>query len=403
MTGAGRGRVAHIVPTDRIAHYLLRARLGRLQEAGYETTVLCGRAPAEGGMDFTESLRDAGLDVRIVPFAREIAPLTDWRCARALYGAARREGYDIVHSHNPKGGLLGPPATRLARGPAAVHTVHGFLFNEGSRGLRRAAAVAAERWTAAWCDHLLFQSAEDHQYALENKYKPGDRLHLIGNGIDDTRFDPALYPDGRRSRRSELGYGADDLVVGMVGRLVREKGFEEYFAMAGQLAASRPRSRFLVVGITEAEQSDAVDTGDLIRRHGLSGRCQVLEQRRDMPELYLAMDAAVLPSYREGIPRALMEASAMGLPVAATDIRGCREVVADGETGLLFPLGDQPAFVGAVTRLLEDVDLRRSLGAAGRRRMLEGFTEGATAERVARCYEGILADRRRDRSGPNQL
>jgi len=395
MADFGRGRVAHIVPTDRIAHYLLRARLIRLREAGYETAVLCGRAPSDGEVDFTESLRDAGLDVCCVPFAREISPLTDWRCARALYRAARCGGYDIIHSHNPKGGLLGPPATRLAGGPAAVHTVHGFLFNERSTGLRRAAAVAAERWTAAWCDHLLFQSAEDHQYALDNRYKPGDRLHLIGNGIDESRFDPALYPDGRRSRREELGFGADDLVVGMVGRLVREKGFEEYFAMAGQLAASQPRARFLVVGIAEAEQSDAVDPHELIRRHGLAGRCHVLEQRGDMPELYLAMDAAVLPSYREGIPRALMEASAMALPVAATDIRGCREVVAHGETGLLYPLGDQPAFAGAVERLLGSEGLRRTLGSAGRRRIIDGFTEGATAGRVAACYEGILAERQR--------
>lgn len=390
----GRGRVAHIVPTDRIAHYLLRARLARLQAAGYDTTVLCGRAAAEGGMDYAQALREAGIGVRIVPFAREVSPLDDWRCARALYSAARHGGYDIVHSHNPKGGLLGPVVTRLARGPVAVHTVHGFLFNESSRGLRRAAALAAERWTATWCDHLLFQSAEDHAYALEHRFKAPGRLHLIGNGIDETRFDPDLYPDGRRSRRLELGFGPDDLVVGMVGRLVREKGYEEYFAMAGQVAAQQPRARFLVVGITEADQWDAVDADGLIRRHGLGGRCRVLEQRLDMPELYLAMDAAVLPSHREGIPRALMEASAMGLPVVATDIRGCREVVADGETGLLYRLGDAPAFAAAVSRLLGDAVMRARLGLAGRRRILDQFTEGATADRVAACYESFLASRR---------
>lgn len=395
MTRPARGRVAHIVPTDRIAHYLLRTRLGRLQAAGYDTTVLCGRAPAEGDLDYAESLRELGIDVRIVPFAREIAPLTDWRCARALYGAARRGGYDIVHSHNPKGGLLGPAITRLAHGPAAVHTVHGFLFNEGSRGLRRAAALAAERWTAAWCDHLLFQSAEDCEYALQHRFKPPGRLHLIGNGIDEGRFDPGRYPEGRRSRRAELGFGPEDLVVGMVGRLVREKGFEEYFAMAGQVAAAHPRARFLVVGIIEAEQSDAVDPHEMIRRHGLAELCRLLEQRRDMPELYLSMDAAVLPSHREGIPRALMEASAMGLPVVATDIRGCREVVSDGETGLLYSLGDAPAFLAAVGRLLGDGELRARLGRGGRRRILEHFTESATADRVAACYERILADRGR--------
>jgi len=393
MDGPGRGRVAHIVPTDRIAHYLLRARLGRLRQAGYDTTVLCGRAPTEGERDYTESLRSVGIEVIEVPFAREIAPLTDCRCARALCAAARRGGYDIVHSHNPKGGLLGPMATRLARGPAAVHTVHGFLFNESSRPLRRAAAMAAERWTAAWCDHLLFQSAEDHEYARQHRFKPAGRLHLIGNGVDEARFDPDLYPAGRQSRRAELGLGAEDLVVGMVGRLVREKGFEEYFAMAGEVARTHPRAHFLVVAIAEPEQSDAVDADALVRRHGLGGRCRVLEQRSDMPELYLAMDLAVLPSYREGIPRALMEASCMGLPVVATDIRGCREVVAHEETGLLYALGDQPAFLEAVERLLVSHELRARLGGAGRRRILEHFTEAITADRVVACYDGILAAR----------
>jgi glycosyltransferase involved in cell wall biosynthesis len=275
-----------------------------------------------------------------------------------------------------------------------VHTVHGFLFNEGTRGLRRLAALAAERWTATWADYLLFQSAEDHRFAVARAYKPADRLRHVGNGVDEERFDPDRYPEGRASCRTELGLGDDAVVIGLVGRLVREKGVEEFFSMAGALSAADPRVHFLVVGITESDQSDAVDPHALAARHGLAGRCHILEQRHDMPELYLTMDLLVLPSYREGIPRALMEASAMGLPVVATDIRGCREVVADGETGLLYRLGDQDALVESVRLLVGDDGQRSRLGEAGRRRILGGFTEAATAERVAACYDSILATRR---------
>ena len=378
-------RIGHIVPTDRIAFLMLRARLMRLREAGFEVVVICG----EKG--YGDRLREIGLEILHIPFAREIAPLTDLRCAAALFRTLRREGFDIVHSHNPKGGLLGPAVGKMARAAAVVHTVHGFLFNENSRGAHNLLAHGAERWTARWCDHLFFQSAEDFAYARAQRFKAPGRLHLIGNGIDERRFDRGLHPRGREDKRRELGLEPGHLVVGMVGRLVREKGFGEFFAMAGRIAREFSQARFLVVGISEDDdQWDAVDPGELIRRHGIADRCLVLEQRSDMPELYLSMDLAVLPSYREGIPRALLEAAAMGVPIAASDIRGCREVIVDGETGLLFALKDVDAFAGAVRSLLRDPEKRRRMGEAGRRRILQSYTEGRTAARLIACYERIL-------------
>lgn len=387
-------RVAHVVPTDRIAHLLLRNRLGRLAAAGYEVHLLCGRAPDSGaarGVDYGRQLAARGVRVHYLPFARELAPLTDARCAAALLGAVRRGGYDLVHSHNPKGGLLGPPVARLAGAPHVVHTVHGFLFHDGITGLRRAAALAAERWTAHWSDHLLFQSEEDLEFARAHRFKDGARLHLVGNGIDPSHFDPGADPGAGAAKRAEIGLGADGLVVGTVGRVVREKGYEEFFAMAGRLARQGADVRFLVVGLFEPEQSDAVDPHALAAAHGVADRCVILEGRHDMPALYAAMDVFVLPSHREGLSRSLLEATAMERPTVACDIRGCREIVVAGQTGLLVPARDPAALAGAVERLLADPGLRRRLGAAGRRRVLERYTEGAVAERLMACYEGILS------------
>ncbi|MBM3280667.1 MAG: glycosyltransferase family 4 protein [Candidatus Handelsmanbacteria bacterium] len=381
-----RARVAHLSPSDRIVNLLLRPGLLRLQEAGFEVTVICGRV-AMG-----EELARTGLRVIYIPFAREIEPRTDWACARALYQVLRRERFDIVHSHNPKGTLLGPVVGQLARVPVVTHTVHGFLFHENTTGLVRGLAMGAEWWCARWCDHLLFQSEEDYGFALAQRFREPERLHLVGNGIDERRFDPEGYPEARRRKRCELGLEEWHLVVGMVARLVREKGYEELFAMAGQLARQFPQLRLLVVGITERDQWDAIDPQVLIAAHGLEGRCLVLEQRQDMPELYACMDVAVLPSHREGIPRAIMEAAAMGVPVVASDIRGCREIILHGESGLLFPLRDVEGLTTAVRRLLLDEGLRRRLGEAGRRRVLAHYTEARTAARVIACYERFLAE-----------
>jgi len=373
-------RVAHIVPTDRVA-YLMRARLMRLQEHGFSVSVVCG------DRGYVERLRQCGLDVIPIPFAREIAPWTDGRCMLALRRVLREGHFDIMHSHNPKGTLLGPITAQWARTPLVVHTVHGFLFNENSRGLHRAAAVAAERWCAVWSDHLFFQSEADYAYAVERRFKKPEALHLIGNGVDERRFDPSLYPDARRETRRALGVGADDLVVGMVTRLVREKGCIEFFAMAARVAKSNPRARFLLVGIPETkDQSDAVDALALARQYGVEERCVLLEDRQDMPELYLSMDLCVLPSYREGLPRCIIEAAAMGTAVAATDIRGCREVVKDGENGRLFPLKDVDGFSEVVAQLLADDAQRMRLAAAGRQQVQRAYTEAQVTARLVALY-----------------
>ena len=382
-------RIAHIVPTDRIAFFLLSARLAQLRQVGFDVTVICGKVA------FADELRSRGISVLHIPFAREIDPLTDLRCAWQLFRILRRERFDIVHSHNPKGGLLGPVVARMARAVNAastvvVHTVHGLLFNDETPALKRLLAIAAERWTASWCDHLLFQSGEDFTYALSHGFKPPDRLHLIGNGIDQTRFDRSKYPRAREQKRAELGWQKGHLVVGIVGRLVAEKGFPEFFAMAAILARKFAELRFLVVGITEPDQRDALDATQLSRQFGIQDRCTILEQRRDMPELYACMDVAVLPSHREGIPRAIMEASAMGVPVVASDIRGCREVIVDRETGILFPARDVASFVAAVESLLIDASLRRRLGEAGSKRVFGNFTDDRTVGRLTAFYDEVV-------------
>ena len=384
-----RARVAHIVPTDRIAFFLLSARLAQLRKAGFDVTVICGKVA------FADELRSRGIRVLHIPFAREINPIVDLRCAWQLLRILRRECFDIVHSHNPKGGLLGPVVASLARvanlvPTVVVHTVHGMLFNDQTPTWHRRLAIAAERWTAYWCDHLLFQSGEDFAFARRHRFKPPDRLHLVGNGIDQTRFDRSSHPRAREHKRSEMGWHEEHLVVGIVGRLVEEKGFREYFSMASTLARTFADVRFLIVGITEPDQRDSLDPALLSRQFGIEDRCTILEQRRDMPELYASMDVAVLPSHREGIPRAIMEASAMGVPVVASDIRGCREVIVHQETGILFPVRDVPSFVVAVKSLLNDAALRRRLGEAGSKRVFGNFTEDRTAGRLMAFYDDVV-------------
>jgi glycosyltransferase involved in cell wall biosynthesis len=386
-------RVLHVVPTDRITWLLLRRRLTRLAAAGCEIHVACGRAPDSGaadGVDYEAGLTALGFHLHYLPFEREIAPITDARCAIALFAEVRRGGYDIVHTHNPKAGLLGPPVAQLAGAPHVLHTVHGFLFHDHIAGLHRVAALAAERWTAGWSDHLLFQSEEDLEFARFHRFKCDERLHLVGNGVDEDYFDPDVDPEAGARIRAGYGWGTDAFVVGTVGRVVREKGFLEYFDMAGRIARSVPSARFLIVGIFEPEQSDAVDPFALARAHGIEDRCHITRGREDMPALYAAMDVFVLGSHREGLSKSLLEATAMARPTVTCDIRGCREIVVDGDTGLLAPVRDAAALTESVLALQQDESRRRRMGAAGRQRILALYTESVVAQRVLDVY-GALA------------
>ena len=179
----------------------------------------------------------------------------------------------------------------------------------------------------------------------------------------------------------------------MVTRLVREKGCVEFFEMAARVARQNRRARFLLVGIPERrDQSDAVDAQALARQYDVANRCVLLEDRQDMPELYMSMDLCVLPSYREGLPRCIIEAAAMGTPVAATDIRGCREVIIDGRTGALFPLRDVEAFSAVVNALLADGDRRAEWAQAGLLRVRERYMEEQVTARIVALYRRFAAD-----------
>ena len=257
---------------------------------------------------------------------------------------------DVVHTHNPKPGWLGRPAARAARVPAVVNTVHG-LYAQPTDGLALRSVVRVLERGAATCSHAeLIQNPEDTA-TLARWGVPERRLFDLGNGIDLGRFDRREAMEGeRRELRAEWGVSDKTPVVVTVGRLVAEKGFRELFEAHRRLRRSGSNHELVVVGPTEAGKADGLTeaevaeaTADGVRLVGFS----------DRPErYYAAADLFVLASHREGFPRAAMEASAMGLPVIATDIRGCRQVVDDDVSGLLVPVNDAAALEAALLSLI---------------------------------------------------
>ncbi len=384
-TSTRRPRVAHVTTVDLSLRYLLLNQLERIRDEGYDVVGISAAGPD------VATVQAHGIPHFAVPMTRRFTPFADLRALISLAALMRREKFDVVHTHTPKAGLLGQLAARISGVPVVINTLHGFYFHEGTKPLARRFYVWMERIAAKCSDSILSQNQEDIATAIEERIAPRELLHWLGNGIDIERFDRRrLSEEQLSSLRDELGLQPEAPVVGFVGRLVEEKGILDLLEAAALVAGTVPEVQLLIVGPYDEEKPDAIRP-DIAQRYGLADRCKFLGMRHDMPELYALMDMLVLPSYREGFPRAPMEASAMGVPAIATDIRGCREAVEHGVNGLLFPVGDVNALARALTELLSDEQRRLAMGAAGRAIAEERFDEQKVFARVLAEYERLLS------------
>jgi glycosyltransferase involved in cell wall biosynthesis len=380
-------KVAHITTIDLSLHYLLLNQLRTIQRAGYEVVGISAAGPD------VPALTAAGVRHIAVPMTRNFTPGADLRALARLYRVLRRERFTIVHTHNPKPGLLGQLAARLAGVPVVVNTLHGFYFHDHMPAHWRRFYIAVEQIAARCSDHILSQNREDMATAIRLGICPPAKLTHLGNGIDLTRFSrEQIDPAALAALRAALGLPAAGPVIGFVGRLVAEKGIRELLAAARQVLHERPTARFLIVGPVDQEKPDAL-TPAVAQEYGVAAACVFTGLRQDMPDLYALMDLFVLPSHREGFPRAPLEASAMGVPCVATDIRGCREAVEPGRNGVLVPLRDPTALARVMLNLLADPAQLRRLGAGGRDLALERFDERRVFERVLDTYGRLLAAR----------
>jgi glycosyltransferase involved in cell wall biosynthesis len=315
---------------------------------------------------------------------RAITPLSDLVSLARLYRYLRRERFAIVHTHTPKANLLGQLAAWLARVPIRVVTIHGFYFHDYMPRWRRRFYIWLERTSQGFAHWCFSQSREDMVTAARERICPQSKMHFLGNGVDLTLFRSEAHTESAARLRAELGFAPGAPVIGIVGRLTFEKGYREFIQAAAIIHRRHPEVFFVAIG-----PEDVIRCGDLYRLEGMEeiNACfRWLGMRLDMPRCYAIMTAFTLPSYREGMPRVVMEAAAMSLPVVATDIRGCRETVEPYETGLLVPRRDAHALARAVLELLDDPARAQAMGEKARRKAEREFDERFVFQHVEDAY-----------------
>jgi glycosyltransferase involved in cell wall biosynthesis len=377
-------RILELCAVDFTAYHLLRPLGDALRRAGHEVHFCCSPG------DLLDALEQEGFPVFALPIARSYDLSKHLVSLSRLYRFLRRTRFDVIHTHTPVAGLIGRVAARLARVPRVVYTAHGFYFHEGMGPSTRRLFVSLERFGGRLSDLVLVQSEEDYREALSERIMPRERLVHIGNGVDPTLFGREFNAGAAADERNALGL-KEGPVVGFVGRIVREKGVMEFIRAAANVRKAHPDAEFVMVGAPlESDRDDCwKHVSRLAEELGISDALFMTGYRRDVPVLLSLFDVFVLPSYREGMPRSLLEAMASGIPVVASDIRGCREEVDEGVTGLLVPPRDHERLGEAISMLLDSKERSRRMGRAARERVIERFDERKIVAHQVRLIEEL--------------
>lgn len=378
--GAPPIRVAHVTPARVSLEILMAHRLRLIREAGYVNTGISGDMTWVSIDDGSVLEEFIGLE----HLTRRWDPVSDIRAFWELLELFRDRKFDIVTTYGPKPGVLGRIAARVAGVPAIVHVNWGLMFSEESSLLRKWTVLGIEAIAAQFGDSVMSVNSDDMRYldALQRAKLTGrSKVTYLGNACDLSVFMPenADLHEVQRFRRS-WGARNGQVVVGMVARLVAEKGCLEFIEASKIVKEDNEGVVFVAVGPEDRGKRDGIDVGDAGQHVKVTGFVG------NMVSAYAAMDIVVLPSHREGFPRTLVEAAAMGKPIVTTDTRGCREAVLPGENGYVVPVGDAVALARAIKLLVRDPKLRESAGNRSRALALERYDDRQLVERMLRVY-----------------
>jgi glycosyltransferase involved in cell wall biosynthesis len=334
------------------------------------------RPVGDANFDLPERARRLGVNLIDIPEKGAI----DFGALRRLTTEIRAFRPHILHPHDYKTNLLAVTLGRWYDIPV-VTTMHGYV----TRTARLSAYYAVDRWSLRRMAHVVVVSEDLRDRAIELGVSPR-RCSVVHNAIDSDVYFPRLSKD---EAKRTLGLSNGRLLVGAVGRLSPEKGFERLIQAADRLMREGVPLDLAIAG--EGPEQDELKR-QVAGCHE-PGRVHFLGQQSDLIPFYSALDVFALSSLREGLPNVLLEAMSMAVPVVATRVAGVPRLVEDGDNGLLVEPGDDGQLSQALRRLLGDVSLRQRLGQAGRKTVIERFSFHRRMEKIRDIYDSVLAER----------
>ncbi|MGH7183876.1 MAG: glycosyltransferase family 4 protein [Nitrospiraceae bacterium] len=348
----------------------MTGQVGYMKSRGFEIVGL-----SSPGALLTSFAEREGVPVHAVEMPRRITPWRDILALIKLVLVLRRIRPQIVHAHTPKGGLLGMLSAWIVRTPVRIYHMRGLPFTTAI-GWRRRLLMWSERISCGLADQVLCVSSSVRQLAIDSRLCRPEKIAVLargsGNGVDaaQTFNDSNISPALREETRRRCNIPPDALVLGFIGRIVRDKGIIELAGAWKELREEFPDLHLLLVGPHEPQDPIPAEIDRMLHS---DPRVHLLGEVSNTPPLYAVMDVLALPTYREGFPNVLLEAAGMKVPVVATCVPGCADAVQDGVTGMLVPPCDAARLGGALRTYLHDGGLRHRHGAAARDWVLQEF------------------------------
>ena len=351
---------------------------GVLKELSQEYEVVAVSSPGEA---LDKVSRREGVRTIAVPMERHISLMNDLRSLWQMWRVMRRERPDLVHSMTPKAGLICMMAAWLARVPRRVHMFTGLVWPT-STGLKRRILMATDWLTCACATHII-PEGEGVKNDLLSHHITRKPIKVLGygnvKGIDMEHYNPALF--------SNVSHQEGFTFV-FVGRIVRDKGINELVAAFDRLHEDYPDVRLVLIGPRE-DDLDPVLPATLERINSGNG-IEAVGPQSDVRPFYASADALVFPSYREGFPNVVIEAGAMGLPSIVTDINGSREIIIDGQNGVIVPPRDEEALYQAMKRFVEQPDEIAAMAQKARGLIASRYEQSYVRQCLYDFYHEIL-------------
>ena len=370
-----------MVAVDITLKFILLSELRFFKNKGYQVFVVC--SPGK----WLESIRKEGIVVKEITIKRNVfSPVFDIISICKLFFYFKKEKFDIVFTFTPKPGLLGQLAAKLAGVPIIINTIFGFYFHENTPPPKRAFFVLIEKIAAKCSSFIFFRNQEDFNTCKKECIAGDAKIEFTGDGIDIEKYNTTRFSEEFiKEKKKSLGITTGTPVVGIVARLVKEKGYVELFEACKKVIEKFPSALLLVIGPADVQKRDSIKPDDFRQKNIL-----FLGERTDVDELYAVMDIFTLPSYREGFPHSVMEASAMALPIITTDVRGCRDAVDANITGMIIPPKNAQELEKAIIYLLSNPDIARNMGQAGRKKAEREFDKNILLQKMGKIIETLI-------------
>lgn len=348
----------------------------------YEVVVVS--SPGEQMYEITKEYGVRGI---AVPMERHISLFKDFKALMKMIEVFRREKPTMVHSMTPKAGMLCMVAGWLTRVPVRVHTFTGLVFPT-STGLKRRVLMATDRLTCACATHVIPEGVGVKNDLLNNGItkKP---LMVLGYG-NVKGIDLSYFARSEELKvKSDVLRAPDKFTFLYVGRIVRDKGINELCEAFNKLSGIVP-ARLVLVGSYEDSLDPISESARKVIAENPAIEAVGSKRGDELLAYYAAADCFVMPSYREGFPNTVLEAGAMGLPSIVTDINGSREIIEQGENGIIVPSQDAQALLDAMSKIVHDTELRELMAGNARKMVADRFEQGFVRKCLYDYYDEIL-------------